>query len=97
MASTPASVTNVSRCFADRGEGGTGFSEGRGPSLINPWIVVGGAISCRRHAYRRTLANFPLNHCYICVMVTGAPKPPLHTRCGSFRAEGSPMRPSVLG
>src|SRR5205807_6450469 len=41
--------------------------------------------------YTSTLANFPLNHCYICVMVIGAPKPPLGTRCGPFRA-GDPRR-----
>src|SRR5206468_7203123 len=74
MASTPASVTKVSRRFAERGDGGAGFSERRGPSLINPWMIVRGAISYRRHTCTRTLANFPLTHCYISVMVTGAPE-----------------------
>ena len=81
MARTPARVTNVSRRFAERGEGGIGCSGRRGPSFINSWMIVRGAISRRRHTYTRTLANFPPNHCYICVMVTGAPKPLLGTRC----------------
>jgi hypothetical protein len=36
---SPASVTNVSRCFADRGEEAAGLSAEGGPSAINPWTI----------------------------------------------------------
>ena len=45
--------------------------------------------------YRGLLANFPLNHCYICVMVSGV-RTAIGAGCGLFWA-GIPMRPSVLG
>src|SRR3954463_6089146 len=65
MASAPASVMNVSRRLADRGEDGTGFCEGRVPSLINPWMIVRGVISCRRpklHPHSSKFPGSPLLH-----------------------------------
>src|SRR4051812_42693595 len=65
MASTPASVMKVSRRFAERGEGGTDFCEGRVPSLINPRVIVRGVISCRRpnlHPHSSKFPGSPLLH-----------------------------------
>jgi hypothetical protein len=86
-------VTNISRRFAERGDGGAGGSTGPGSPLID---LVNNRLTFKFMlpiGWIDILANFLPARGYICVMVTAG----LWTGFAALMWHGSPDPTSVLG